>query len=46
MRRRVSRPATLGLRPIGSSPDDFRRYLDSEIKRYAEIVKLTGIQNE
>jgi tripartite-type tricarboxylate transporter receptor subunit TctC len=40
------RLATLGLRPVGSTPDEFRRYVDSEIKTYAEIVKLTGIQGE
>jgi tripartite-type tricarboxylate transporter receptor subunit TctC len=41
-----SRFASLGLRPIGSSPQDFRRYVDSEIKNYADIVKLTGIKAE
>jgi tripartite-type tricarboxylate transporter receptor subunit TctC len=40
------RLATLGLRPIGSGSEEFRRYVDSEIKNYAEIVKLTGIQGE
>lgn len=40
------RLATLGLRPIGNGPEEFRRYVDSEIKNYAEIVKLTGIQGE
>jgi tripartite-type tricarboxylate transporter receptor subunit TctC len=40
------RLAVLGLRPIGSGPEEFRRYVDSEIKKYAEIVKLTGIQGE
>jgi len=41
-----SRFASLGLRPIGSTPQDFRRYVDSEIKNYADIVKLTGIKGE
>lgn len=40
------RLATLGLRPIGNTPEEFRRYVDSEIKHYAEVVKLTGIQGE
>jgi tripartite-type tricarboxylate transporter receptor subunit TctC len=40
------RLATLGLRPIGSTPEEFRRYVDAEIKKYAEVVKLTGIQGE
>jgi tripartite-type tricarboxylate transporter receptor subunit TctC len=34
----------LGLRPIGSTPEEFRRYVESEIRQYAEIVRLTGIQ--
>jgi tripartite-type tricarboxylate transporter receptor subunit TctC len=40
------RLATLGLRPIGSSPEEFRRYVDTEIEHYAGIVKLAGIQPE
>ncbi len=40
------RLAALGLRPIGDGPEEFRRYVNSEIKNYAEIVKLTGIQGE
>ncbi|MCC6780720.1 MAG: tripartite tricarboxylate transporter substrate binding protein [Hyphomicrobiales bacterium] len=40
------RLATLGLRPIGTTPEEFRRYVDAEIKHYAEIVKLAGIQPE
>jgi hypothetical protein len=34
----------LGLRPIGSTPAEFKRYVESEIKHYAEIVRLAGIQ--
>jgi tripartite-type tricarboxylate transporter receptor subunit TctC len=40
------RLATLGLRPIGSTPEEFRRYVDSEIKYYADVVALTGIKGE
>jgi tripartite-type tricarboxylate transporter receptor subunit TctC len=40
------RLAALGLRPIGNGPEEFRRYVASEIRNYAEIVKLTGIQGE
>ncbi len=40
------RLAALGLRPIGSTPEEFRRYVDAEIKTYAEIVQLTGIKGE
>jgi tripartite-type tricarboxylate transporter receptor subunit TctC len=38
------RLAVLGLRPIGSTPAEFKRYVESEIKHYAEIVRLAGIQ--
>jgi tripartite-type tricarboxylate transporter receptor subunit TctC len=38
------RLAALGLRPIGSTPEEFRQYVESEIRHYAEIVRLTGIQ--
>lgn len=38
------RLALLGLRPIGSTPEEFKRYVESEIKHYADIVRLTGIQ--
>jgi len=38
------RLAALGLRPIGSTPEEFRQYVESEIRQYAEIVRLTGIQ--
>jgi tripartite-type tricarboxylate transporter receptor subunit TctC len=40
------RLASLGLRPIGNTPDEFRRYVVSEIKYYADVVKLTGIKGE
>lgn len=38
------RLGALGLRPIGSTPEEFRPYVESEIRQYAEIVRLTGIQ--
>ena len=41
-----SRLATLGLRPIGSTSEEFRRYVNSEINYYADVVKLTGIKDE
>jgi tripartite-type tricarboxylate transporter receptor subunit TctC len=40
------RLAALGLRPIGSTPEEFRQYVESEIRLYAEIVRLTGIQQQ
>ena len=40
------RLSALGLRPVGSTPDEFKRFVDAEIKHFAEIVRLTGIQPE
>jgi tripartite-type tricarboxylate transporter receptor subunit TctC len=36
----------VSFQPVASSPEDFRRYLLSEMKRYAEIVKATGVRVE
>lgn len=37
----------LGLRPVGSnSPEEFKRFVETEIKHFAEIVRMTGIQPE
>jgi hypothetical protein len=33
----------LGLRPISSIPEEFKHYVELEIRQYAEIVRLTGI---
>ncbi len=35
-----------GLLPVGDSPVEFRAYVESEIKAYAEMVKLAGIEPE
>jgi len=35
-----------GLLPVGDSPAEFRAYVESEIKAYAEMVKLAGIEPE
>jgi tripartite-type tricarboxylate transporter receptor subunit TctC len=40
------RLATLGLNPIGTTGDELRRFVDAQIKKYAELVKLAGIQPE
>ena len=40
------RLAVLGLRPIGSPPDEFRRYVEAEIRQFATIVQMAGIQPE
>ena len=40
------RLATLGLNPIGTTGDELKRFLAAQIKKYAELVKLAGIQPE
>ena len=35
-----------GLLPVGNSPAEFRAAVESEIKAYAEMVKLAGIEPE
>jgi tripartite-type tricarboxylate transporter receptor subunit TctC len=40
------RLTTLQLEPVGSSPAEFRAYLNDELKRFAEMVKLAGIEPE
>ncbi len=35
-----------GLVPVGSSPQEFRAYVESEIRSYADMVKLAGIEPE
>lgn len=40
------RLATLRLEPVGSSPADFRTFLDAELKRFAEMVKLARVEPE
>ena len=41
-----SRLAGLGAEPIGSSPDDFRRLIDSELVKNDRLVKAAGIKSE
>jgi tripartite-type tricarboxylate transporter receptor subunit TctC len=41
MRKRM---ADLGAAPGTGSPEDFEKFVVGEIKRYAEIVKLSGAQ--
>ena len=40
------RLGALGLRPVGSSPKEFRRLVESEVKYFAELVREIGIQAE
>ncbi len=40
------RLGALGLDPLGSPPADFKTLFESQIRSYAEMVKLAGIQPE
>jgi len=37
---------SLQLEPLGSTPAEFRAFLDDQIKRFAEMVKLAGVEPE
>jgi tripartite-type tricarboxylate transporter receptor subunit TctC len=36
----------LGLEPVGSTPQEYRQLVVSNIERFAELVKLVGIEPE
>lgn len=38
--------AAIGMEPVGNPPAEFKTFLERAIKRYAEIVKIAGIQPE
>jgi len=38
------RIGSLGMEIVGSSPDEFRRYLDSEMERWGKVVRENGIR--
>jgi len=40
------RIAALGLEPVGSTPAEFRLFVQAEIKKYAEMVRAAGITPE
>jgi len=40
------RIVAIGLEPIGSTPDEYRKLVVSNIKRFAELVKLAGVEPE
>lgn len=40
------RIVAVGLEPIGSSPEEYRKLLAAHIKRFAELVKLAGVEPE
>jgi tripartite-type tricarboxylate transporter receptor subunit TctC len=40
------RIVNLGLEPVGSTPQEYRQLVVSNIKRFAELVKLVGVEPE
>ena len=40
------RLVALGLQPVGNSSAEFAAFFDAEIRKYAELVRVTGIQPE
>jgi tripartite-type tricarboxylate transporter receptor subunit TctC len=43
MRERI---VAIGLEPVGSTPEAFRKLVMDNIKRFAELVKLAGVEPE
>ena len=42
----IARNAALGAEPIGSTPEEFARFLRSEIEQYARVIKAGGMKAE
>lgn len=40
------RLGALKLEPVGSSPAEFKAFIDDQVRRFAEMVKLAGVQPE
>ena len=40
------RIAGLQLEPVGNSPAEFRAFIDDQVKRFGEMVKLAGVEPE
>jgi tripartite-type tricarboxylate transporter receptor subunit TctC len=38
--------AAIGMQPVGNTPAEFKAFVATAIKRYAELVRLAGIQPE
>jgi tripartite-type tricarboxylate transporter receptor subunit TctC len=43
MKDRIS---AIGLEPVGSSPEQFRKLVAFDVKRFAELVKIAGVEPE
>ena len=40
------RLATFRLEPVGNTPAEFKAFIDDQVKRFAEMVKLAGVEPE
>lgn len=45
-RRCVVVLSSLGLDPVGNKPAQFKLFVEASIKRFAELVRLAGIEPE
>ena len=36
----------IGMEPVGNTPAEFSKFVTASIQRYAEVVKLAGLQPE
>ena len=34
----------LGYEPLGGSPDDFRRYIDAELRKWTSAAQIAGVK--
>ncbi len=42
----LDRLSALKLEPVGSSPSEFSTFMDDQLRRFAELVKLAGVEPE
>jgi tripartite-type tricarboxylate transporter receptor subunit TctC len=42
----VKRLADLGFEPVGSGTDEFKKYFDAEVAKWATVIKKTGIHQQ
>lgn len=38
--------SAIGMEPVGNTPTEFRKFTEDSVRRFAELVKLAGIQPE
>jgi tripartite-type tricarboxylate transporter receptor subunit TctC len=40
------RLATLGIDPVGGSPDEYRKFVQAEVEKWAKVIKTAGVKVE